>query len=91
LRFLVKVRVNPAAMAEFGTMLQNGKLDRSCIRGETFCVKTDPAVGYSVWEAQNKEEFEGKFNPWRKYYLETEINEVVSPNEAMALLMAKMK
>jgi hypothetical protein len=91
MRFLVKVKVNLATMKEFGQMLQNGKLDRSCIRGETYCIKSNPAVGYSIWEANTKEEFEIKFNPWRQYYKEVEINEIISPNEAMALLIKNMQ
>ena len=91
MKFLVKVKVNLAAMLEFGQKLQQGKLDRSCIKGETYCIKSDPAVGYSIWEAENKKEFETKFNPWRHYYSEVEITEVISPNEAMNLLMDKIK
>ncbi len=33
--------------------------------------------------------FEEKFGPWRNYYNETVINEVISPNEAMKLLIEK--
>jgi hypothetical protein len=32
-----------------------------------------------------------KFKPWQRYYTEVEIKEVISPNEAMKLLIAKMK
>jgi hypothetical protein len=90
-QFLVKVRVNPDTMLEFGQKLQKGELDRSCIRGETYCLKSDPAVGYSIWETENTETFELKFNPWRRYYLEVEIKEVISPAESMKLLMSKTK
>jgi hypothetical protein len=91
MKFLVKVAVNLATMAEFGKKLQGGELDRSCIRGETYCLKEDPAVGYSIWEAANCEEFEAKFSPWRTYYTEAEYHEVIPPNESMALLFDKMK
>jgi hypothetical protein len=90
-QFLVKVRVNPDTMLEFGQKLQKGELDRSCIRGETYCLKSDPAVGYSIWESENNEAFELKFHPWRRYYQEAEIKEVISPGEAMKLLMSKPK
>jgi hypothetical protein len=87
MKFLVKVKVNQSTLMEFGQMLQKGELDRSCIRGETYCVKDTPAVGYSVWEAESREKFEEKFAPWRKYYIESDVNEVVSPNEALKFLV----
>jgi hypothetical protein len=87
--FLVKVKVNVSTMIEFGEKLQDGELDRSCIKGETYCIKDDPSVGYSIWEAGTKEEFEKKFNPWKQYYENTEVTEVISPNEAMKILSSK--
>jgi hypothetical protein len=87
--FQVKVRVNLAKMAEFGQKLQKGELDRSCIRGETYCLKKDPAVGFSIWEADSKNEFETKFAPWRNYYDDIEVNEVITPMEAMTILFKK--
>jgi hypothetical protein len=87
MRFQVKVKVDVSKMAEFGQKLQQGALDRSCIRGETHCLKNDPAVGFSIWEAASVEEFEAKFAPWRMYYSEVEINEVITPLEAMGDLM----
>jgi hypothetical protein len=91
MNFLVKVKVNVSTMMEFGQKLQKGELDRSCIKGETYCVKDDPSVGYSIWEAKNKEEFEEKFNPWKKYYESTEVIEVILPNEAMKILASGTK
>jgi hypothetical protein len=84
--FQVRVRVNLATMAEFGQRLQGGELDRSGIRGETYCLKEDPAVGYSIWEAGSVEEFEAKFAGWRGYYEDVEVSEVITPQEAMGLL-----
>jgi hypothetical protein len=84
MQFLVKVKVNPGTMMEFGQKLQKAELDRTCIRGETYCLK-------SIWEAESKDIFEMKFKPWQRYYTEVEIKEVISPNEAMKLLIAKMK
>ncbi len=84
--FQVKVRVSLTKMAEFGQKLQRGELDRSYIRGETHCLKNDPAVGFSIWEADSKNEFDSKFAPWRYYYDEVEVNEVITPFEAMARL-----
>ena len=87
--FHVKVRVNLAKMAEFGQKLQKGELDRSCLRGETHCLKNDPAVGFSIWEANNKNEFNSKFAMWRNYYDDVEVNEVITPLEAMTILFKK--
>jgi hypothetical protein len=89
--FQVKVRVNLSKLYEFGQKLHQGALDRSRIRGETHCLKNDPAVGYSVWEAGSQEEFEAMFAPWRGYYDEVEITEVMTPQEAMGLLFNQQK
>ncbi|HNW60815.1 MAG TPA: hypothetical protein PKI62_14130 [bacterium] len=91
MKFQVKVRVNLSKMAEFGQELQKGTLDRSCIRGVTYCLKNDPAVGFSIWEAADKNEFEAKFSPWRNYYKTVEVNELITPQEAMGNLMARLK
>ncbi|MDD5087340.1 MAG: hypothetical protein PHI18_00890 [bacterium] len=88
MKFLVKVRVNRMMLMEFGSKLQGGELDRSCIRGEAYCVKGDPTVGYSIWEVESREQFEEKFSPWRRYYSDVEMIEVVSPTEAVALILA---
>lgn len=87
MKYLVKVRVNVNTMLEFGKKLQKGELDRSCIRGETYCLKDDPSVGLSLWEAETKGEFEKNFNQWKPYYSNVEIKEVISPSEAMKLLV----
>jgi len=76
-------------MAEFGQKLLNGELDRSCIRGETHCLKNDPAIGFSIWEVDSKNEFDAKFAPWSNYYDEVEVNEVITPLEAMIRLSKK--
>ena len=89
--FQVKVRVDIAKMAEFGQKLQKGELDRSCIRGETYCLKNDPAIGYSIWEAESREDFETKFSAWRNYYREVEIREVISPTDAMTMLFGRTR
>ena len=88
MRYLIRVRVNPATIMEFGMKLQAGELDRSLIKSEAYCLKDDPAVGYSIWEAASIAELETKFNPWRQYYSEVEISEVISPIEAMTLIIA---
>ncbi len=85
--FQVKVRVDLSKMKEFGQKLQMNELDRSCIRGETYCLKDDPAVGFSIWETNSKDEFESKFATWRAYYSEVEVKEVITPMQAMMALM----
>jgi len=89
MQYLVRVSVNRAKLAEFGQKLQKGELDRSLVRSETYCLKKDPAVGYSIWEAEDREAFDKVFSTWQNYYSETEILEVIGPNEAMRLLMEK--
>jgi hypothetical protein len=84
--FLVRVKVNLETLGEFGQALRKGELDRGCIIGETYCLKSDPSVGYSVWEAATKSEFDVKFSGWRRYYEQVEVIESISPNEAMQLL-----
>jgi hypothetical protein len=84
--FQVKVRVDVEKMAEFGAKLQSGALDRSAIRGETFCLADDPAVGFSVWEAADRLTFEAAFSAWKPYYAESEALELISPAEAMRRL-----
>ena len=86
MRYLVKVRVEVAKMAEFGAMLQGNRLDRSAIRGETYCLSEDPAVGYSVWEAEDRVAFDALFSAWRPYYSEADVRELITPAEAMRLL-----
>ncbi len=84
--FQVKVRVDVAKMAEFGAKLQSGSLDRGAIRGETWCLSDDPAVGFSVWEAGDRAAFEASFAAWKPYYLETEVRVLIPPAEAMRRL-----
>ena len=86
MKFLVKVKVDTKKLKEFGNALQNGVLDRSCIRGETYCLNDDPAIGYSIWESSDQDEFDKKFKGWKDFYREVEIQQVISPNEAMLRL-----
>ena len=87
--FHVKVTVNITKIAEFGQKLQKGELDRSCIRGDTHCLKSDPAVGFSIWEAASRDEFDTKFASWRAYYADVEIKELITPLEAMGALFGR--
>jgi hypothetical protein len=83
--FLVRVRVSLSRMAEFGRTLQSGQLDRSAIRG-TYCLREDPAVGIGIWDVADEAELEKKLTPWREYYESAEVQQVITPNEAMVLL-----
>ena len=89
MKYLVKVKVDVSKIMEFGQKLQEGKLDRSCIRGETFCLQEEPVVGFSIWETASQQEFEEKFRPWSQYYANIEVKEIVTPNEAMKLILNK--
>jgi hypothetical protein len=84
--FQVRVRVDLAKMEEFGSKLGEGSLDRSAIRGDTYCLADDPAVGFSVWEATDVDDFEAIFADWRPYYVETEVRPLITPMEAMTRL-----
>ncbi len=86
---LVKVRVDVSKLAEFGRRIANREFDNSSTRW-TFCLKEDPAVGYSLWETEGEAEFEKKFGPYRPYYREIEISQVVPPAEAQALILKKL-
>ena len=88
--FLVKVRVKTHTLKEFAAALQKGHLDNTKVRGETWCLKEDPAVGYSVWDATDRQDFDMRFSPWREYYDHVEISEVISPRDAMAALFGKL-
>jgi hypothetical protein len=87
--FQVKVRVDRSKLTEFARVLQAGGLDRSCIQGDTHCLRSDPEVGFSIWKADSRSEFDGKFAPWRAYYTDVEINDVITPMEAMSVLFRK--
>jgi hypothetical protein len=89
MRLLVKVRVDGSRLAEFGKALACGALDRGAVRGDTLCLRADPAVGYSVWEVADREEFERRFAAWRRFYAEVEAAEVISPLESMQALMPR--
>jgi hypothetical protein len=84
--FQVRVRVDIAKLAEFGAALGEGSLDRSAIRGETYCLADDPAVGFSVWQARDSAEFEAIFAGWKPFYAETEVRPLITPAEAMMQL-----
>jgi hypothetical protein len=84
--FQVKVRVDLSRMVEFGTRLRENALDRSAIRGETYCLAEDPAVGYSVWEAEDRSAFDSAFEAWRPFYSEVVVRQLITPAESMRLL-----
>lgn len=83
----VKVKVNREKLPEFGRALGGGVLDRSSVVSKTYCYLDNPAVGFSIWEVSDQNEFETKFGPWRAYYDEVDVREVVSPEISMGMLM----
>ncbi|MBI2841312.1 MAG: hypothetical protein HYX75_23585 [Acidobacteria bacterium] len=88
--FLVKIRVDLGRIAEFGRRIANREFDNSCIRW-IFCLRNDPTVGYSIWETEDEAEFERKLGPYRPYYKELEISPVVLPNEAVEMIMKRLR
>lgn len=88
--FYVKVRIDLSQLAVLGQKLATGALDRAPIRC-TYCVRDDLAVGMSIWEAVDPEDFEHKFAPHRDFYAEVmEIIPVVTADESQRLLMAQL-
>jgi len=87
--FLVKVHVRLSTLNQFAAALQKGVLDNSRVRGETWCLKEEPAVGYCIWDTADRQDFDKRFNPWREYYEHVEISEVITPREAMIALFGR--
>jgi hypothetical protein len=89
--FFVKVRIDTTKMMEFGQKLQKGEIDTSHTI-MTYCVKDDPTVGLNFWYADTKEEFEKVLAQYGPYYKEIiEANQVITPMNAMKLIMENMK
>ena len=78
-------------MLEFGGKLRNNELDRSAIRTDTYCLKSDPAVGISIWEAANRDAFDKVFAAWRAYYSEIEITEMITARDAIGELAKRLR
>lgn len=88
--FFVKVRIDLTKLAEMGQKLQTGELDTGHILS-THCIKADPSVGMSIWEAASREDFEKYIAPFNAYYTEVmEITPVITAEEAKQLLMKQM-
>jgi hypothetical protein len=91
LLFFAKVRIDPAKMAEMGQKLQSGELDTSQLM-LTYCLKDDPTVGMSIWKASTVDDFETQFAQFVPYYKDViEVTQVVTPMDAMTLILAEMK
>jgi hypothetical protein len=84
--FCVRVRIDLIKMPELGQKLQNGELDLSNIK-TIYCMKDDPSVGISFWEAENEQVFREKFKPHCEYYREVEIIPMITSVEAQQILM----
>jgi hypothetical protein len=87
--FLVKVHVRLSTLQQFAAALQKGALDNSRVTGETWCLKDEPAVGYSVWDTEDRHDFDTRFDPWREFYEDVEVSEVITPREAMGALFRR--
>jgi hypothetical protein len=88
--FFVKVRIDVGNMVELGQKLQSGELDTSNMK-DTYCIADDPAVGMTIWEVQDKEEFEAKFEPFKVYYADVlEITPVIPAAQAQQVLLEQL-
>jgi hypothetical protein len=86
--FLAKVRIDRRKLAELAGALKDGALDRSRLK-TTHCLANDPAVGFALWEADDRAHFDAIFAPHATFYAEVlEVNQVITPPEAMAALVA---
>lgn len=85
--FFVKVRIDTSKMMELGQKLMSGELDTSNTI-MTYCIKDDPTVGLSIWQAKDQKCFEEIFAPHKKYYKEViNVIPVIIPAEAMKLIL----
>jgi hypothetical protein len=85
--FFVKVRIDTAKIIELGQKLQSGELDTSLII-MTYCLKDDPAVGMSFWQADSQKNFEDVFAKHRVFYKEVlEIIPIITPMDSMKQLL----
>ncbi len=84
----VKVKVKIDTLQEFAQQLMTGSLDRSAIISETYCYKENPSVGISYWQVDDMDEFEEKFLPWKAFYEEAVIKEVITAKAAMMALIS---
>ena len=85
--FFVKVRVDRAKLAEFGTKLRGGAITTHPL--STYCLQDDPSVGVNIWEAADRADFETQFSQHREYYSEIlEISPLLTTPEAMRILMS---
>jgi len=88
--FWVKARINPLRMKEMGQKLSSDELKTSMIK-LTYCLKNDPTVGISLWEAKNQEEFNFLFEPHKEFYKEViDVNPAIKPEEAMNLILQEI-
>jgi hypothetical protein len=89
--FFVKVRIDTSKMMELGQKLNSGELDNSNIL-MTFCLNDDPSVGLNFWKAKDRKDFDRIFAPHKPYYKEViDVIQVMTPLDAMKILMAKLK
>lgn len=89
--FYVKVRIDPAKMIEFGKKLHNGEIDSSKII-VTYCIKDDPTVGISFWQAEDKDSFEKVFSQHKPFYKEIlEVIPMITPTNSMHLILENLR
>jgi hypothetical protein len=86
MHFIVKVRIDVSKLADLGRLLQSRALDLGAMQW-TYCHADDPAVGLSLWQAEDRDHLERVLAPLRPYYAEVmEVTPVVTSREAQARL-----
>ena len=88
--FFVKVRIDMDKLGDLGQKLLNNELDLSNILS-TYCLQDDPSVGISIWQSENRKEFDRAFAPHKEFYSEViEVTPVITPEESQKILMKKL-
>ncbi len=87
--YFVKVRVDVNKLKVFGQKLQDGSLTTHPL--STYCLEQDPSVGVNIWEVDDWQSFQDAFSQHREFYTEViEISPVITPQEAMNILIQRM-
>lgn len=90
LYFFIKVKIDITKIKELGEKLQSGELDSSNII-MTYCIKNDPTVGLSFWQADTFEDFNKTFEQFKIYYSEViDVIQVVTSMQSLKLIMESL-
>ncbi len=81
--YQVTVRIDKSKVKEFAMKIMMGQLDRSHMISDSYCLKDDPALLWSVWEADSEDELDTILEDWKKYVTEITVTEVIKPKQAL--------